>query len=47
MASEPYKVEAGPLTISTLSINDWGMPDSPYTVERPLTMGKPSMSIMV
>ena len=28
-ASDPYKVEAGPLTISTLSINACGIPVKP------------------
>src|SRR5690606_37506199 len=46
-ASEPYNVEAGPLTISTRSISDVGIPVSPYTDANPLTMGIPSMRIMV
>ena len=29
MASEPYKEEAGPFTISTLSIMEFGIPLSP------------------
>ena len=28
-ASLPYKLEAGPLTTSTLSINEFGIPDKP------------------
>ena len=47
MASDPYKVEAGPLTISTLSIKDCGIPESPYTVDSPLTIGSPSIRIIV
>src|SRR5690606_2045975 len=46
-ASLPYKVDAGPFTISTRSISAWGIPLSPYTVDRPLTSGIPSISTMV
>ncbi len=46
-ASDPYKVEAGPFTTSTLSINAWGIPVNPYTVESPLTIGIPSIRTKV
>ena len=46
-ASDPYKVEEGPLTISTLSIKDCGIPVKPYTVDNPLTIGIPSNKTIV
>ena len=46
-ASEPYKVDAGPFTISILSIKACGIPVKPYTVERPLTIGIPSIKTKV
>ena len=47
MASDPYNVDAGPLMTSTRSISDCGIPDNPYTVDNPLTIGKPSIRIIV
>ena len=47
IASDPYRVDAGPLTISTRSISDWGIPDNPYTVDNPLTIGSPSIRTIV
>ncbi|MNT75171.1 hypothetical protein D3C72_2140450 [compost metagenome] len=46
-ASLPYKEEAGPLTSSIRSTIELGMPDRPYTVDRLLTIGIPSISTIV
>ena len=47
IASDPYKVEEGPLIISICSIKDCGIPVKPYTVDRPLTIGSPSIRTIV
>ena len=46
-ASDPYKDDAGPFTISILSTKLLGMPDRPYTVDKLLTIGIPSISTIV
>ncbi len=46
-ASLPYKEEAGPFTISIRSTNEFGIPDNPYTVDKLLTMGIPSIKTKV
>ena len=47
IASLPYKVDAGPFMISMRSTIELGMPDKPYTVDKLLTNGIPSMSTIV
>src|SRR5215211_391622 len=47
MASDPYKPEAGPFTISIRSMSWLGIPNKPYTDERLLTIGIPSIVTMV
>jgi hypothetical protein len=42
-----HREEAGPLTISIRSNKELGIPDKPYTVESPLTMGIPSIKTKV
>src|SRR5690606_26946803 len=46
-ASLPNRVEAGPFTTSILSIIEFGIPNNPYTVERLLTIGIPSIRTIV
>src|SRR5688572_28387156 len=46
-ASLPYNDDAGPFTISILSTKLFGIPDKPYTVDKLLTMGMPSINIIV
>ena len=46
-ASLPYKEEAGPFTISICSTREFGIPERPYTVDKLLTIGIPSIKIMV